>query len=613
VKDRFLAGISGPGDRRLALFELGVAFVCGAIWFRWPQAGWLPLLVALIAWVIRLPGDHFTFKRTAFDIPIAVFLASALVGVWAAYDREAAWAKFWWIVSAILLYFALARQPRANVWPVVALITISCTLLAGYFLLTYNWADQPVEIGFVNRIARVWMSFRPGLPFSPPDSEVTAEILAMLAPLPLALGTQGWRKGRWKSWRLLLLAGLASLAILWALFLTAERLLWLSLIAAGVLWLGWELSVPLGRSIRRQPQAVFGVGLAAAVLLGLALVIANPGGVKSLADRLPGPDETTSRTTLWSNALRLVGDYPITGAGLQAFPGQYSQYILVIPFFFVDNSHNLFLEVSIEQGILAFLAFVVILGGCYKLLIFGRAEAGKSIEKDTFFTLRGALLAGVTILVLYGLVENALYASRDVWFLFVLPGLVIATTQTETRQVNPVPGSRRRQAILVGGVVVTLLVLVGFWRPLLATWYADRGAVEMARTDLAHFPVGNWEDPAGMSALAPAESQFQKALRINPRDRTSLHRLGLIAMRQGDFLSAVNQLERAFALDPAARGVRKELGYSYAWTGQIDQAVNILKGIREARGEMDVYSRWWVEHGRPDLAENARRVWERLS
>jgi len=87
----------------------------------------------------------------------------------------------------------------------------------------------------------------------------------------------------------------------------------------------------------------------------------------------------------------------------------------------------------------------------------------------------------------------------------------------------------------------------------------------------------------------------------------------LIAMRKGDFLSAVTQLERAFVLDPAARGVRKELGYSYAWTGQIDQAVNILESIPEARSEMDVYSRWWSEQGRPELADYARRVWEILS
>ena len=595
------------------MFELGVAFVCGAIWFIWPQAGWLPLLIALIPWVIRLPGNHLTFKRSAFDIPIAIFLASALVGVWAAYDREAAWAKFWWIVGSILLYFALARQPRANVWPVVGLITIFGFLLAGYFLLTYNWVDQPVKIGFVNPIARVWMSFRPGLPFPPPDSDVTAGVLAILAPFPLALGMQSWRKGRWKSWRLLLLAGLAGLTILWALFLAAERLPWLALIAAGVVWLGWELCVPLGRSIHQRPQAVFGVGLVVVVLLGLALVIASPGGVKSLSDRLPGPNEADSRTSLWSNALKLVGDYPITGAGLQAFPGQYSQYILVIPFNYVDNSHNLFLEVAIEQGILALMALVVILGGSYGLLILGKPDGDRAIEMDTFFTLRGALLAGLTVLVLHGLVENALYGSRDVWFLFVLPGLVIATTHTETKQPKPVSDKRRQKAILVGGLAIILLVLVSFWRPLLATWYADLGAIEMARAELVHFPVGKWEDPAETTALAPAESQFLKALRINPQDRTSLHRLGLIAMRKGDFLTAVTQLERAFVLDPAARGVRKELGYSYAWTGQIDQAVNILESIPEARSEMDVYSRWWSEQGRPELADYARRVWEKLS
>jgi len=342
-------------------------------------------------------------------------------------------------------------------------------------------------------------------------------------------------------------------------------------------------------------------------------VIANPGGFKRLSDRLPGPDEATSRTNLWSNALKLVGDYPITGAGLQAFPGQYSQYILVIPFYYVDNSHNLFLEVAIEQGILAFMALVVILGGSYGLLIFNKPEGDRAIEMDAFFTLRGALLAGLTILVLHGLTENALYGSRDVWFLFLLPGLVIATTQTKTRQANLVPDQRRRKAILVGGLAIILLIVVSFWRPLLATWYANLGAIEMARTELAHFPVGKWEDTPGTASLAPAESQFQKALRINPQDRTSLHRLGLIAMRQGDFLSAVTLLERAFVLDPAARGVRKELGYSYAWTGHIDQAVNILESIPEARGEMDVYSGWWLERGRPDLADNARRVGQLLS
>jgi hypothetical protein len=45
-----------------------------------------------------------------------------------------------------------------------------------------------VKIGFVKRIARVWMSFRPGLPFPPFDSGVKASILV---PDPLAFGLYG--------------------------------------------------------------------------------------------------------------------------------------------------------------------------------------------------------------------------------------------------------------------------------------------------------------------------------------------------------------------------------------------------------------------------------------
>lgn len=90
------------------------------------------------------------FKRTAFDIPIAIFLGTALVGVWAAYNRGAARVKFWWIVAAVLLYFVLARQPKANIWLVVGLTISSGFVLALFLLLTYRRTDQPVKIGLAN-------------------------------------------------------------------------------------------------------------------------------------------------------------------------------------------------------------------------------------------------------------------------------------------------------------------------------------------------------------------------------------------------------------------------------------------------------------------------------
>ena len=60
-----------------------------------------------------------------------------------------------------------------------------------------------------------------------------------------------------------------------------------------------------------------------------------------------------SRAELLGRGAYFLVDYPITGAGLTSFPGLYSQYMLVIPYFYFTNSHNLFLDVAIEQGVTA--------------------------------------------------------------------------------------------------------------------------------------------------------------------------------------------------------------------------------------------------------------------
>jgi len=74
-----------------------------------PQA----LLLALAPWVVRLFKHGRLTRYTLFDLPLALFLGSALLGVWAAYDTQAAWQKFWLIVGGVVLYF---RHPE---WPPV--------------------------------------------------------------------------------------------------------------------------------------------------------------------------------------------------------------------------------------------------------------------------------------------------------------------------------------------------------------------------------------------------------------------------------------------------------------------------------------------------------------
>src|SRR5438046_691203 len=78
-------------SRWFSLADLACAAVGGFWCYIQPAAGGWPLLIALAPWAIRLAGGRVPFKQSAFDLLVAVFLLTALIGVWAAYDRGTAW------------------------------------------------------------------------------------------------------------------------------------------------------------------------------------------------------------------------------------------------------------------------------------------------------------------------------------------------------------------------------------------------------------------------------------------------------------------------------------------------------------------------------------------
>jgi len=91
-------------SRWFALADLACASVAALWGYAQPAAGGWVLLVALVPWLLRLASGRFPFQRTIFDLLVAIFLLTAFVGVWAAYDRQTAWSKLWIILVAILLY-----------------------------------------------------------------------------------------------------------------------------------------------------------------------------------------------------------------------------------------------------------------------------------------------------------------------------------------------------------------------------------------------------------------------------------------------------------------------------------------------------------------------------
>jgi O-antigen ligase len=611
-------------SRWFAIADLLIVSTCAVIWTLRPGVGWWPLLLALPPWITRIASGTLPFSDVRIDLPLAIFVATAGIGVSAAYNRDAAWAKFWIIVAAILLYYALANQPRANLWLVAGYLASLGVIMAIYFLLTHDWQAQPAKVDLLNRLGLWWMSVRPVVRAQPVHPNGAAGVMAILAPFLLALCGRAWKQKQKVKLALVLLA---SAFVVFSFLLTTSRGAWLALGSALGIWLVWAFSRRLSDWVPIKRTVVFGLFVLISVGVVAAYVLTYPGGALGFANTLPGPAQASTRLDLAQSAFDLVGDFLYTGGGLGAFPGLYSHYIRSIPFLYLNHSHNLFLDVAVEQGLFAALALVgIILAGVW-LLVNAPPQLANAPAQPHL--LRWAIFASGFALVIHGLLDDPLYGGAGTPFLFLPVGMATAVTKNRWRDnqvigwgdswtVAPQVRSLFRPRKLTSALFLAIIFAVSLFAirnsefairdSLLSTWYADLGAVHMSQIELADFPSGRWDDGSQVAALTSAEGLFQKALQLNPNNRTAHHRLGLIAMLRRDFPTALAHLEKAHHLDPSHRGIRKSLGYTYVWAGQLDLAKQVLAQIPEAQQELDVYIWWWGTQNRPDLSARAKEA-----
>lgn len=543
-----------------------------------------------------------TFRRTGFDGLVVLFLLTAGMGVWTAYDGEAAWVKFWLLAAGVLVFYALAWQPGENLKAVVWLGAGLNAALAAYFLLTHDWSFQPADIGLLNRLGLAWMKIRPALPLEASHPNIIGGILAALLPLNALAALQAHgRRSRTFSW---LLGGLACLGLL----MTSSRAAWAALALA-------VLCVAALEVYRRLPsqrlRIAFVVGLLLLALATITVVSASPGQAQRLVNALPGADSSHSRWELAQNTWFLAGDFFFTGGGLDSFAGLYSQYVLYIPVMKFQYAHNLYLDVALEQGIFGLLALLGILAGsAWPLLAVQGARRPVAI----------AALAGLSVMALHGLVDDAFYGMRGTPLLLALAGFAVAAAHSQTaRQPSEdappaSPQGRTRRGRL--GLVFCLLALAAagllFWKPLLAAWYANLGAVSMARVQLAGWQAGQINQ--NLDAVAPpdAAARFEQTLALYPANLTALYRLGMISYQRRDYPAASEYLEAVFVQQSAHHGVRKVSSYALAWQGRLDEAAERLAGVSEAQSEMVTFTWWWGTQNRPDLVDAATKLAEML-
>ena len=529
--------------------------------------------------------------------------------------------KFWIIASSIWLYYALARQRSADLWFTTGLLGWIGAGISLFFLLGHDWGVHPVRIELINRICVWWMGLRPAIAIPMLDSNQVGGILALLLPFSILYGYTALRGGeaRRLDWATILIALTPVVLMTAGLIMSGERGAWFALIAAVVIW--WvERTLRVARPIFDLTLVVMSI---VALLLISALIVYIAFNyyweIARLADQLLGSPNAESRFSLFENTANLIGDFTLSGGGLTSFSGLYSQYVMVLPSFFLGYSHNLFLDVTLEQGFFGLLALLSILCGSAWLL--GQSHKNGEIDSKISW-LQQTIRISLGIMVLHGLFDDALYGVGGAPLLLLVPGMSVAIHGAQFERpeggTNSGTGVGTRASGSGFSYLLPLLLLAiagGVFltrRDLRAAWLANLGAVQMAQAQLADYPTREWESSTDVTSLEAPRKLFTRALSYDAADPTANHRLGLIAMVERDYPVAVTYLETALANDKNNRGIIKNLGYSYTWTGDYGRALVLLEQIPEAERELKIYTWWWHSQGNDDLALKAQKMSEIL-
>jgi putative inorganic carbon (hco3(-)) transporter len=600
-------------NRWFSFFDLACVSASCLIWFLSPQSGWWPLVIALFPWLLRLGAGQFPFQRTPFDLPLIIFLLTAALGVWVSYNFSAAWSKFWLITGSILIFNALAGQPQSNLFALYGWMGIVGSVVALSLLFDTNLGNYQPDLGLVQRFSQWWESVRPAWRVDAMPPNVSGGILAVLLPFPLISLSESFRKGRIFSGLTILLP---VLVMTLALFLSSSRGAWIAASVACFTVLAWVTSRMFLGHLSRSLRIILVSGFLLTIVIVAGLFINSSGGLTGAMDRMPGLPSGASRVDLIRDTISLSADFPFTGGGLSAFPGLYSKYILIIPYLFFEYSHNLYLDVFLEQGLLGGLALVIVLLGSL-LLVITRLQKIQEIHTEALLHL--AVLAGLIVLMVHGLVDDALYGMRGTPLLFLIPGISVALgypgMNNRAVEVGRSPVVARGLvwgSAILGILVVTAIGLIGN-KPVTASWLANLGSIHMAKAELHDFPSNSFDYLPEEGPLEQAKTYFGRALAANPMNVTANYRLGLIASQETDFQTAIPYLEKAFLGNNRHRGIQKVLGYNYAWTGQPDLAAEMLVEIPEARQELEAYIWWWAASQRPDLAAHSESALKQLA
>jgi hypothetical protein len=519
----------------------------------------------------------------AFDLPLVLFVASAFAALRVAHDPISAGHAMSWLAAGAILALVVGYAARDKpIWQLAAYAAVCASgLAAAYIVVQFRFLEVDAKIPIITALGNAMSGPFPRIGLWSPFSNSVATLLEGL----LLLGVGMTLDDRSRLARAPL--ALASLAMLLAVLLSMSRGSWMAVGAAGLVW----------ATVAILPRPLRGP-LAAGVMLGvlaLGLLMTFRIGVDSVAavsSAVGGAFARADRLDVYQSSVTLLDDVGVTGLGPGGqFADPFSRFALLIQVPFLTYPHQLSLHLWLAYGVAGIAAWTWWIAGC-------AASVGEAERHRPSRSFQGAW-AGMLAMLVHGLSDARQAVDGWTWLpFFLLAGLMLA----RSRRLNPEPGV---STMALPFVCVLGLLGAATWRysPFSASWETNAGLVDEARS-----AFGVASGPARTALVSSALEHYGSAVVRNPSQVGARRRLALAAADRGEFEPAWEHARVALNGDARSLASRKVAGLTAAWSGHVDDAVQLLAPLPGMSDELRVWSAAWGDRGYAQASVESNRA-----
>ena len=331
------------------------------------------LIFALLLWVLaKLWTGQFSFRHSAVEIGLLVFLAAAVIASFFASNKRAAINASLTLLAPVCMAILLIQLLNSHAKIKLLLIAItSLGIVASWqsseqFFVSNNimldeYRDDPntileplgIQPGTLNHMLLEHRLYSKDVraSFTTSNSAGSFAVLASFAAIALLAERLKNRKSSPAPLLNFILPVLALAAVLFGLFLTRSK----GAIAAFLIALA--IFTLLLRSSR--PKISKNIILVI-ILVGLCALVPVIIWYGLKFGRLPGGNSMLVRWQYWQASSKMILDYPLTGVGGGNFPSFYPHYKPSAASETVSDPHCFVLSIISQYGPLGLLGFLII-------------------------------------------------------------------------------------------------------------------------------------------------------------------------------------------------------------------------------------------------------------